>query len=70
MIVEKLCPYCGKTGTLEISNEKAYESWQNGTLIQRAFPELSAEEREFIITGLCPECQTKIFNFEEEDEEK
>lgn len=67
MIVEKLCPYCGKTGTLEISNEKAYESWQNGTLIQRAFPEFSAEQREFIMTGLCEACQKKVFNFKDEE---
>lgn len=29
--------------------------WQAGELIQHVMPELSAEEREFIITGVTPE---------------
>ena len=32
-----------------------YERWLDGVLVQNAFPNLSAEEREFIITGTTPE---------------
>jgi hypothetical protein len=28
------------------------EDWQSGTLIQRAMPNLTADEREFIMTGI------------------
>jgi len=29
--------------------------WHNGTLIQNAMPNLSADDREFIMTGITPE---------------
>ena len=29
--------------------------------IQRAFPYLSADEREVLITGMCYDCQAKVF---------
>ena len=32
-----------------------FEVWQSGELIQNAFPELSADAREFIKTGISPE---------------
>jgi hypothetical protein len=31
-----------------------FEAWQSGALIQDAFPELSADAREFIKTGISP----------------
>jgi hypothetical protein len=40
---------------------EAYYSWQEGQLIQQAFPELSKEEREVLITGFCFKCQKEIF---------
>jgi hypothetical protein len=30
------------------------QNWQNGELVQRAFPHLNADEREFIKTGITP----------------
>jgi hypothetical protein len=33
----------------------AYNHWQNGKLIQDAFPSLSVVEREFIMTGITPD---------------
>jgi len=30
-------------------------AWKNGVLIQKAFPDLSPEDREFIMTGITPE---------------
>tara|TARA_R110000772_G_C13171452_1_gene427101 strand:+ start:435 stop:638 length:204 start_codon:yes stop_codon:yes gene_type:complete len=40
--------------------------WLNGALIQRAFPQLSADDREFIITGILPEEWDLHFPEEEE----
>lgn len=40
--------------------------WQGGELVQVVFPTLKPEEREFLITGLLPNEQDKLFNnFEE-----
>ncbi len=38
-----------------------YLLWQSGDLIQHAFPELSAEEREFLMTGITPERWNELF---------
>lgn len=34
---------------------KAFDAWDAGELIQNAFPTLSADEREFIKTGISPQ---------------
>jgi len=38
------------------------ESWQEGALIQNAFPMLDADEREFIMTGITPSEWDEAFN--------
>ena len=58
--VSNRCPMCGKLHSVEV-NLSAYEKWQNGELIQNAMPNLSATEREQLISGFCPDCQEKIF---------
>ena len=35
--------------------EEQFAAWKSGTLIQRAMPNLSADEREFIMTGITDE---------------
>ena len=54
------CPFCGNEWNIEVF-EKDYIAWQNGELAQRAFPYLSADEREMLISGMCVKCQEKIF---------
>jgi hypothetical protein len=41
--------------------EKRSILWQSGMLIQDAFPMLSADEREFIKTGITPEEWEEMF---------
>ena len=41
-----------------------FQSWQSGALIQNAFPELSADAREFIKTGITPEEWEAMFGEE------
>jgi hypothetical protein len=51
-----------KTGTCTITKErysvtvprKSYERWQKGELIQRVFPSLSDDDREFLLSGTTP----------------
>ena len=64
--VEVRCPFCGKTGLVEV-DVKQYEAWQSGTLIQNAMPALSATQREMLITGMCEDCQNSIFGGESDD---
>ncbi len=41
--------------------ESAIVAWRDGALIQNAFPTLSADEREFLLTGCTPEEWVEIF---------
>ena len=46
-------PVSGITRTLDLDvTESQLKSWNQGTLIQDAFPQLSSEKREFILTGI------------------
>lgn len=58
------CPFCGRGNEIEV-NEMDYLDWQDGELVQIAFPYLSADEREALISGICPTCWDNMFNIEE-----
>lgn len=50
------CPFCGQGRTLALDAE-AYFNWnKRGFLVQHAFPELSVDDREFLISGICERC--------------
>ncbi len=65
--VEIVCPFCGVEHSVEV-NLAQFEAWQNGELIQNAIPNLSATEREQLISHLCPKCQAEVFDSDDEDE--
>lgn len=46
--------------------EDAHEAWQCGKMIQDAFPMLSAEQREFIMTGISPQKWNEMFGVDGE----
>ena len=58
------CPFCGHANEVEV-NEMDYFDWQDGELAQNAFPYLSADEREMLISGICPKCWDEMFGGEE-----
>lgn len=59
------CPVCGHANFVEV-NENDYLDWQDGELAQNAFPYLSADEREMLISGICPTCWNVMFGSDEE----
>lgn len=56
------CPFCGEVNTVTVSCED-FNAWQNGELVQNAFPYLSSEEREMLVSGICPKCWERTFGF-------
>ena len=60
------CPFCGRDNEIEV-NENDYFDWQDGVLAQVAFPYLSANEREALISGTCPTCWEKIFGGDDDE---
>ena len=65
------CPFCGYMNEIKV-NEADYYDWKDGVLAQDAFPYLSDDEREALISGICVPCWNEMFGFgdaEVEDEE-
>lgn len=58
--IEILCPFCEHIHFVDVIEED-YFKWCEGGLAQECFPYLDAEEREQLISHLCPECQRIVF---------
>jgi hypothetical protein len=58
------CPECRQVSEVMVDPED-YAEWKQGVLIQNAFPYLSNEERERLITGICGKCWDKMFGEED-----
>lgn len=56
MIIERESPFSGNANRMDIPVTLAQiEAWKGGELIQDAMPNLTADEREFLMTGITPE---------------
>ena len=56
MIIERKSPFSGNKNVMDIQVTRAQiDAWMGGELIQNAMPNVSADEREFIKTGITPE---------------
>lgn len=64
------CPMCQTTNSLEV-DEEPFRRWNAGEYVQNAFPMLSADDREFLVSGCCPNggCFDRAFSPEDEDED-
>lgn len=57
MKITKVSPFTGLENTMEIDVPiDQLIAWRAGGLIQNVMPQLSADEREFMMTGLTPKC--------------
>lgn len=67
MLIEKRSNLTGKLHTkdLDITQEQI-DDWKSGTLIQRAMPNLTPDEREFLISGSTAEEWNTVFNESEQ----
>ena len=63
MLITRTSPFSGITNSMEIAVTQAQlDAWESGTLIQDAMPNLSADEREFIKTGITAEEWEELFS--------
>lgn len=55
-MITRVSPFSGKTNSKEIPvTEQQLANWEAGELIQNAMPNISADDREFIKTGITAE---------------
>lgn len=60
MKIQRTCPKCGKLQVIEVEDSQ-YHRWMAGENIQIAFSNLTPDQREILMSGICPECWEKIF---------
>ena len=56
------CPFCGAETVISVPIE-GIKKYKDGALIQNAFPNMTAEEREVLISGICFKCQKQVFGY-------
>ena len=55
------CPCCGKEQVVTVDVNR-YEAWRRGELmIQHALPDLTPDQREILMSGICPDCWDMMF---------
>lgn len=65
--ITRKCNWCNKNYAIEMTNDQMvrYEAWKNtGGHVQDYLPDLSADDRELLISGTCKKCWDKMFGEE------
>lgn len=63
MLIERKSIFSGNVNVMDIDvTPMQVASWEQGELVQNAMPNLSADEREFIMTGITPAEWNEMFN--------
>lgn len=63
-----VCRGCGQEYVFTVALEAFYE-WKNGKLVQDAFPNLMAAERELFISQMCSPCFDEMMGEDESYED-
>lgn len=66
--VTAICLGSGKEYSVTVPTS-GYKAWLGGALIQNAMPNVSLDDREFLISGYSPEGWNSLFGTGEEQEE-
>lgn len=66
--VERVCPLCQKPNVITVPVE-GYDRWQRGEFVQVAFRDLSADDREGLISGAHGACFDAFFPDEDDEPE-
>lgn len=69
MDIKTICPICGIEHNVQLSSDQEYryiDFLEGKGHIQDLLPDLSKENRELLLTGICPECWKKMEENEDE----
>ena len=70
MLITRKSAFTNNVHTMDINvTQEQLSAWESGTLIQNAMPHLSADEREFIMTGITPQEWEDAFGGSEDEDE-
>lgn len=69
MLITKVSMFSGVAHTLDIPvTQEQLDDWRGGTLIQNAMPNLSPDDREFLMTGMTPDEWEDNYQGEDDDD--
>lgn len=55
-----ICTQCKRSVEVPATEEQITR-WRGGELIQRAIPNITADQREILMSGICGECFDAVF---------
>ena len=58
------CPFCGKVTPITATVEQWERYMLTDEPVQHIFPDMSATERELLITQMCADCQLETFGYQ------
>lgn len=61
-----VCPFCFKVSVLELTTKEASD-WLDGEYVQNALSGHNKDDRELLISGICPKCWDTEFDENVED---
>ena len=70
MNIKTKCPCCGKAHIVQLTDDQSrrYKDYVDGKgHIQDLLPDLSADDREMLISGVCPSCFEALAEDEEDE---
>lgn len=56
-----VCVICGRIHEPVVLDAEKYYRWKGGDRIQDVFTEMTENQREILISGICPECWDELF---------
>lgn len=68
-VYDACCSDCGAFVQLTVPAQGLFD-YRHGTLVQKAFPNMSITDREFFIRGWCSKCQDEFYNHPPEEDEE
>ena len=63
--LEVACPFCTNLTKVPMTVELLLRHWENNESIQGLFPQLSADQREALISGVCATCWDNLYKDKE-----
>lgn len=66
IILKVTCIVCNKTYELPVYEEDYNKYMAHECMVQDAFPYLTPDQRELLISGICDSCFDNLFDEEEE----
>lgn len=70
MLITRISAYSGKSRTIDIPcTQEQYLNWENGLSIQKAMPNVSPADREFILNGITAEEWDIMYPAEDDEDE-